>query len=131
MRAPLELGCRPSPACIMPALTSSSLNLPMAVSISVLGMIPASLSLFALTITMKRIAVSCGWPVAGMVIRLKDERRTLNPTLPRRQTSCPAQRGAGKGLGVQGLEEGFAPGIDGVNRNHGHQRPPTGDALFA
>ena len=31
-RAPFELGCRPSPASMMPALTSSSLNLPMSAS---------------------------------------------------------------------------------------------------
>jgi hypothetical protein len=29
MRAPFELGCRPSPACITPAATSCSLNRPM------------------------------------------------------------------------------------------------------
>ena len=39
----------------MPALTSSSLNLPIAVSSSVLGITPASESLLAFTITMNRI----------------------------------------------------------------------------
>ena len=47
-RAPLELGCRPSPASMMPALTSSSLYLPMAVSSFSLGMMPASESLAGL-----------------------------------------------------------------------------------
>src|ERR1700721_428984 len=64
MRLPLELGWRPSPASITPALTSSSLNLPMLVRSSVLGRMPASESLLALTITMQRIDVSpfiYGW----------------------------------------------------------------------
>src|SRR5579862_9063097 len=60
MRLPLELGWRPSPASMTPALTSSSLNLPMLVSSSVLGMTPASESLFALTNTMHRI---CFYPL--------------------------------------------------------------------
>src|SRR6266404_3516034 len=55
MRAPFELGCRPSPASMTPAFTISSLNLPIAVSNSVLGMTPASLFLSAFTITMNRI----------------------------------------------------------------------------
>src|ERR1700712_1396221 len=55
MRAPFEVGCRPSPASMTPALTISSLNLPIAVSSSVLGITPASLSLLAFTITMNRI----------------------------------------------------------------------------
>src|SRR5437016_2704987 len=46
-RAPREVGCRPSPASMAPALTNSSLNLPIAVSNSVLGITPASLSLLA------------------------------------------------------------------------------------
>src|SRR5580692_7566894 len=58
MRLPLELGWRPSPASITPALTSSSLNLPMLVRSSVLGRTPASDSLLALTNTMQRIVVS-------------------------------------------------------------------------
>src|SRR5215469_15016349 len=53
-RLPAELGLRPSTASITPALTSSSLNLPMLVRISVLGRTPASDSLFALTKTMQR-----------------------------------------------------------------------------
>lgn len=57
IRLPAELGLRPSPASITPALTSSSLNLPMLVSSSVPGMTPASESLFALTNTMQRIVV--------------------------------------------------------------------------
>src|SRR6476620_914885 len=57
IRAPFAVGCRPSPASITPALTSSSLNLPIAVSSSVLGITPASESLLAFTITMNRIAI--------------------------------------------------------------------------
>src|SRR5215207_1620146 len=57
IRAPFAVGCRPSPASITPALTISSLNLPIAVSSSVLGITPASVSLLAFTITMNRIAV--------------------------------------------------------------------------
>jgi hypothetical protein len=52
----LELGCSPSPANTTPALNLSSLNFPMAVSNSVLGITPASLFLSAFTITMNRIA---------------------------------------------------------------------------
>ncbi len=51
-------GCRPSPASMMPALTSSSLYLPMASSSSVVGMLPASLSFVAFTSTMTRIRLS-------------------------------------------------------------------------
>ena len=36
-RAPLELGCKPSPASITPAFTSSALNFPIAASSSALG----------------------------------------------------------------------------------------------
>src|SRR5690349_5251578 len=57
MRAPLAVGCRPSPASITPALHISSLNLPISVSSSMLGITPASESLLAFTITMNRIAV--------------------------------------------------------------------------
>src|SRR6266478_5481331 len=55
IRAPLDVGCRPSPASMTPALAISSLNLPIAVSNSVLGITPASLSLLAFTITINRI----------------------------------------------------------------------------
>src|SRR5713226_5997630 len=55
IRAPFEVGCRPSPASITPAFTISSLNLPIAVSNSVLGITPASLFLSAFTITMNCI----------------------------------------------------------------------------
>src|SRR3982074_2079211 len=55
IRAPFDVGCRPSPASMTPALTISSLNLPIAVSNSVPGITPASVSLFAFTITMNRI----------------------------------------------------------------------------
>ena len=56
-RTPLELGCSPSPASITPALTSSSLKLPISVSSSWLGITPASLSSVALIRTMTRIVV--------------------------------------------------------------------------
>src|SRR3954471_12892567 len=55
MRAPFALDCRPAPSSMMPALTISSLNLAIAPSISSDGILPASESLVALTITMKRI----------------------------------------------------------------------------
>src|SRR5207247_10743339 len=57
-RAPLELACSPSPANITPAFTSSSLKFPLSVSISFVGSLPASESLFAFTITRNRIVVS-------------------------------------------------------------------------
>src|SRR5258708_35833233 len=55
IRAPFEVGWRPSPASMTPAFTISSLNLPIAVSSPVLGMTPASLFALAFTITMNRI----------------------------------------------------------------------------
>src|SRR5258708_26003635 len=55
IRDPFDVGCRPSPASMTAAFTISSLNLPIAVSISVLGITPASLLLSAFTITMNRI----------------------------------------------------------------------------
>src|SRR6185369_2718365 len=57
-RLPFEVGCSPSPASITPAFTSSSLNFPIAVRSSRLGITPASLFLSALTITMNRIVLS-------------------------------------------------------------------------
>ncbi len=54
-RAPRLEGCRPAPSCMMPALTSSSLYLPMAASNSVEGILPASDSALALTMTMNFI----------------------------------------------------------------------------
>src|SRR5262245_33012579 len=57
MRAPREVGCRPSPALITPAFAISSLKAPIAASSSVLGMTPASLSLLAFTITMNCIVM--------------------------------------------------------------------------
>src|SRR5262245_16665220 len=45
-RLPFELGWSPSPASITPALTSSSLNLPISARSCSLGMTPASESLF-------------------------------------------------------------------------------------
>jgi hypothetical protein len=57
-RAPLELGCRPSPASNMPAFAISSLNFSISVSSRSLGITPASESLLAFTINMKRILLS-------------------------------------------------------------------------
>src|SRR5206468_11797836 len=57
-RAPFELGCSPSPASITPALVSSSLYFPVAVRSSLLGRMPASEDLVALTMTMNRIVLS-------------------------------------------------------------------------
>src|SRR5262245_30864231 len=56
-RLPRLLGWRPSPANMIPALTSCSLNLPMSASIFSLGITPASEFFVALTITMTRIVV--------------------------------------------------------------------------
>src|SRR5258708_17597909 len=57
-RLPFELACSPSPASITPAFTSSSLYLPILARISVLGRMPASETLLALTITITRIAMT-------------------------------------------------------------------------
>jgi len=54
-RTPFELAWSPSPASITPAFVSSSLNLPISVSSSSLGITPASEFLLALTITMNVI----------------------------------------------------------------------------
>ena len=51
-------GCRPLPSSMTPAFTISSLNFAMAARPSSEGILPASESLVALTITMKRIVVS-------------------------------------------------------------------------
>src|SRR5271169_5180322 len=59
--APLEVGCRPSPASITPDLTSSSLYSVIAPRASVLGISPASDSGLPGTRTMKRIYVSLWW----------------------------------------------------------------------
>src|SRR5438874_13687388 len=56
-RLAFEVGCSPSPASMMPAFTSSSLNLPISVSIFVSGSAPASEFLSAGTITMTRIVL--------------------------------------------------------------------------
>jgi hypothetical protein len=56
-RLPLLLGCSPSPASMTPALTSFSLNLPILAMTFSSGIIPASDSFVALTITMTFIAL--------------------------------------------------------------------------
>ena len=57
-RLPFELGCSPSPASMIPALTSCSLKAPISVSSASLGMMPASLSAVALTMTSTRMLFS-------------------------------------------------------------------------
>src|ERR1700722_16701879 len=57
-RLPFELGWRPSAASRTPAFTNSSLNFPISSHIFCLGMIPASESFVALTMTMNRIVMS-------------------------------------------------------------------------
>src|SRR6266851_2787312 len=57
-RLPFELGCSPSAASSTPAFTNSSLNFPISVRSSWLGMTPASESFVAFTITMHRIVLS-------------------------------------------------------------------------
>src|SRR5262249_37429247 len=57
IRLAFELGWSPPPASITPALTSSSLNLPISARSRSLGITPASESLFALISTMNRIVI--------------------------------------------------------------------------
>ena len=79
MRAPFELGWRPSPSSMMPAFTSSSLYLPIALSISVSGGVPASVSSFALTITMTRIRRSFQRVFAGTSNEIERNRHGWDP----------------------------------------------------
>src|SRR5688572_20761105 len=79
-RTPLLLGCSPSPATMIPAATSSSLNAVMSVRSCSLGIVPASELLVALTITITRIVFSFVsddlWLVLGAdcFVPLLDER---------------------------------------------------------
>src|SRR5713101_4508456 len=57
-RTPFELDARPSPPSITPDLMSSSLNVPISVSIFSSGIMPASDFSLLLTITMNRIVVA-------------------------------------------------------------------------
>src|SRR5712691_3698495 len=69
MRAPLEVGWRPSPASITPALAISSLNLPISAKSSLGGITPASEFLSALTSSMNRIvSVSLGSGLRGTLL---------------------------------------------------------------
>src|SRR3954471_17844568 len=61
-RAPLELGWRPSPANITPAFTSSSLYLPISVSIFSSGSTPASVFLSAFSRIMNFMFISLPYP---------------------------------------------------------------------
>src|SRR5688500_3855299 len=67
MRLPFELGCKPSPASMMPALTSSSLYAPMSLISCSVGMAPASLFGVAFTLTMTFI-------VCSLITRDRDRR---------------------------------------------------------
>src|SRR5438046_9803661 len=78
--APLEVGCRPSPASITPDLTSSSLYFVIAPRISVLGISPASDSGLAGTRTLKRIGVSLWW-LNRFLPRTSTERDLNRPPL--------------------------------------------------
>src|SRR5438445_3638698 len=68
-RAPFALVCRPSPASITPALTRSSLNLPIAANSFSLGIAPASDCCVDLTITMKRMSILLLDELAGAGLR--------------------------------------------------------------
>ena len=80
-RLPLDVGCNPSPASIMPAFTSCSLYFPIASMSSLLGGTPASESFVAFTITMTRIVNSPNFSsVCGFVfLRI--------PALPKRRSA--------------------------------------------
>src|SRR5258708_32897268 len=84
IRAPFEVGCRPSPASMTPAFTISSLNLPIAVSSSALGITPASLFALAFTITMNRVVTlllnSTRRAGRGISARQQDEQGFAAPT---------------------------------------------------
>src|SRR5262249_38787716 len=71
-----------------PAFTISSLNLPIAVRSSVLAITPASLSLLAFTITMKRMSFSVRFDVVAPhlspALAFKDEPRFAAPTSRRK-----------------------------------------------
>src|SRR5262249_25528142 len=87
-RAPLVLACRPSPASRTPAFASSSLYFPIAVSSSVLGSTPASVSSLAFSSTMNRI-VSPSLPCRRPRGRQIDSRRN-----DARSGACAALREA-------------------------------------
>src|SRR5436305_7240990 len=69
MRAPCELGLKPAPSSKIPALTISSLNFAILASISSDGILPASDSLLALTITMKRIVSLLVWILCDSLVQ--------------------------------------------------------------
>src|SRR5882757_1126756 len=82
MRAPLLLACNPAPSTMTPALTNSSLNFAIAPSISSDGILPASESLLALTITMKRIVpLLCARGAHPLPLCPKDEPAVQDPTV--------------------------------------------------
>src|SRR5262245_50956960 len=92
-RLPSDDGLRPSPASMIPALTSCSLYLPMVSRSSVGGRIPASLSSVAFTITMTRIAISPPCERGHSASYSDDERTTATSTSRRLTiTTEPAAR---------------------------------------
>src|SRR5262249_2372575 len=78
-RFPFELAWRPSPASMMPAFTSSSLNFPISARSSFLGRMPASESLLALTITMTLISFSPVDILAGAALGCVFDRLEYRP----------------------------------------------------
>src|SRR5713226_4190176 len=84
MRQPFELGCSPEASSSTPAFKSSSWYLVIAAMSFSSGMMPASVSLLALTIIMNRIvAPPCGF---GFGARLPDGLDRLNQALLMRRT---------------------------------------------
>src|SRR5262249_60396412 len=106
-RLPYLLGFSPSPASMMPALTSSSLKVPISLSIfSSPGLISASDSFVALTITITRI----GLPFRFAVPRLTHssngmprDRRSHAEARPNRDRRRNADVPAGRRLGSHTL----------------------------
>src|SRR5215203_6002828 len=132
-RAPLADGCSPSPASMMPALTSSSLYVPIASSRSVEGIMPASLSVVALTITITRIVRS---PLIhrGHTASLLRRRTSLGeidiphsdliPSQPMQHlrpeggVAVPAGKVTGPVRGEVGGEDGGTTPTKGAGRDH-------------
>src|SRR5215510_1289548 len=91
-RAPAELGRSPSMPTRMPALISSSLNLLISVGPFSSGSFPASLSLFAFTMTITRMALSLG-RLGNIALYHRDERGGAEST--RDSQSCLAPPASG------------------------------------
>src|SRR5918996_379050 len=92
-RAPLLLGCSPSPPRRTPALTRSSLYLPIAASSSWLGSLPASESLLAFTMIMNRMFVSpVGW-IGHFLVEQAGPKSTTSSTEDHHALFCRDSRG--------------------------------------